>query len=148
MFPRKQARRVKHAATSLGQWVSGVGYAAKGPKRRRAGNPRSRDRSWIIAETCPPICIRPDQSFPTDLTIRLRGRDRQKTTQSGRSFFKFRSGSGLRRGTAQAIMTCCFHSALHDDRLDRARSYCWDDRGHSRPRARCGASPSTFCRCA
>ena len=35
---------------------------------------------WVIAQTCPPICIRPDQSFASDLTIMLRVHDRQRTT--------------------------------------------------------------------
>jgi len=37
---------------------------------------------WVIARTCPPICIRPNQSFASDLTSTIRGHDRQRTAKS------------------------------------------------------------------
>ncbi|WP_339431642.1 MULTISPECIES: hypothetical protein [unclassified Pseudomonas] len=39
----------------------------------------------VIAQTCPPICIRPNRSFASDLTSTIRGHDRQKSARSGRS---------------------------------------------------------------
>ncbi|WP_433785460.1 hypothetical protein [Pseudomonas frederiksbergensis] len=52
--------------------------------------------SWVIAQTCPPICIPPDQLFASDLTSKPHGHDRQRTTHCSRS----KQAGLLRRGFA------------------------------------------------
>lgn len=50
----------------------------EGHGRTPRGN---RVSGWVVAQTCPPVCIRPDQSFGPDSTSTLLDHDRQKTTQ-------------------------------------------------------------------
>lgn len=51
----------------------------EGHGRTPRGN---RVSGWVVAQTCPPVCIRPDQSFGPDSTSTLLDHDRQKTTDS------------------------------------------------------------------
>lgn len=57
------------------------------PKIRHGGAWQDSTRQssfWLgITQTCPPVCIRPDQSFGPDSTSTLLDHDRQKTTHSG-----------------------------------------------------------------
>ena len=54
----------------------------EGHGRTPRGN---RVSGWVVAQTCPPVCIRPDQSFGPDSTSTLLDHDRQKTTHCGHS---------------------------------------------------------------
>lgn len=58
------------------------------PKIRHGGAWQDSTRQssfWLgITQTCPPVCIRPDQSFGPDSTSTLLDHDRQKTTRSCR----------------------------------------------------------------
>ena len=54
----------------------------EGHGRAPRGN---RVSGWVVAQTCPPVCIRSDQSFWPDSISTLLDHDRQKTTQTGQS---------------------------------------------------------------
>jgi len=66
----------------------------------KKGTPKGRGAAGLAnAQTCPPVCIRPDQPFAPDLTSTLRGHDRQRTTHSSHSR---QAQLGLKRRTKHA----------------------------------------------
>jgi len=64
-----------------------------------------------IAQTCPPICIRPDQSCASDLTSTIRGHDRQRTTVCCRPRLRENACAVLKSALLRKICQRLFASA-------------------------------------